>query len=162
MLITFLSFNSIYDKMAHFCHSRVAFSQLWSHSVLSRLVRASGVLKDVFSHFIKLHSFLSVVTNMILADKNFGVVLMTLDCLQSTTYKKRYAFIWLSGLWLAFSCLLHKALFPLAQKKIQFKVFHLIDASMACMLQFLSLLCMTCFKWFSPNFLLQSNPVADG
>lgn len=48
--------------------------------ILRRLIRASGVPKDVlFSHFIKLHAFLTVVTNMILVDKNFGVVLMTLD-----------------------------------------------------------------------------------
>lgn len=56
--------------------------------IVSRLIRASGVSKDVFSHLIELHSFLSIVMNVISADKDFRVVLMTLDCLQSTTYKK--------------------------------------------------------------------------
>lgn len=58
--------------------------------ILRRLIRASGVPKDVlFSHFIKSHSFLTVVTNMILVDKNFGVVLMTLDCLLSLLEGKK-------------------------------------------------------------------------
>lgn len=58
--------------------------------ILRRLIRASGVPKDVlFSHFIKLHSFIPVVANMILVNKNFWVVLMTLDCLQFTTWKKK-------------------------------------------------------------------------
>lgn len=53
------------------------------------LIRALGVPEDVmFFHFIKLHSFLTVVTNMILVDKNFWVVLMTLDCLKHTALKQ--------------------------------------------------------------------------
>lgn len=60
-----------------------------------RLIRASGVPEDVFSHFIKLLSFLPVVTKMILVDKNFWVVLMTLDCLLSTTwFKKKKKILW--------------------------------------------------------------------
>ena len=35
-----------------------------------------------------------------------------------------------------------------------------MDASMAYVLKFLMLLRMTCFKWFSPNFLFQFNPGA--
>lgn len=57
--------------------------------ILRLLIRALGVPKDgLFSHFIKLHAFLTVVTNMILVHKNFGVVLMTLDCVLSTTWKE--------------------------------------------------------------------------
>lgn len=57
--------------------------------ILRCLIRALGVPEDVmFFHFIKLHSFLTVVTNMILVDKNFRVVLMTLDCLKHTTLKQ--------------------------------------------------------------------------
>lgn len=90
---------------------------------------------------------------MISADKDFGVVLMTLDCLQSTTYKKIDTLLSDSE-----DCdgpSYKKLCFHLVTK-FQFKVF-----SMACMLWVLRLLCMTCLKWVSPNFLLQSNSVAE-
>ena len=55
-------------------------------SILICLIRASGVPKDVlFSLFVKLYSLLTVVPDMILVGKNFGVVVMILDCLKSTT-----------------------------------------------------------------------------
>lgn len=48
------------------------FSNSRALLILKRLMSASGVPKDVlFSHFVQLKSFLTVVTNMILADKNF-------------------------------------------------------------------------------------------
>lgn len=83
MLITFLTV--FMTKWHVFATAGLPFPNSQALLTLKCLMRASGVPKDVlFSHFTKLHSFLEVVTNMVLADKNFRVVLMTLDCLQST------------------------------------------------------------------------------
>lgn len=146
-----------------FATAGLPFSNSWALLILKRLMRASGVPKDVlFSHFIKLNSFLTVVTNMILADKNFWVVLMTLDCLQSATLKKKirfYLILRTGSDWTSFIFYM-KFCFHLLKQFFQFTLFHLMDASMACMLWFLRLLGMTCFKWFIPNSLFQFNPVA--
>lgn len=110
--------------------------------ILSCLVRALGVPKDVFSHFIKLHSFLSIVTSVILADKDFGVVLMTLDCLQCTTYKKEICFyLTLRAVIGLLLCFTRSFVFTCSKKN-----FSLQCSSMACMSWVLRLLCMTCLK----------------
>lgn len=64
--------NSIMTKWHVFDTAGLPFPNSRALLTLKRLMRASGVPKDVlFSHFTKLHSFLEVVTNMVLADKNF-------------------------------------------------------------------------------------------
>lgn len=68
-----------------FCHSRAAIPSPGALFILSCLIRASGVPEDELLFTLSNGILFSLVPNMILVDKNFGVVLMTLDCLKHRT-----------------------------------------------------------------------------